>query len=209
MPRHLRDKIKGIRTITSKTLGVPKSPDGEPLCKWCLSIVEAPRRSWCSNHCVEQFNQLLDCPKKIFFKYEGKCSVCRVDVVKLQKQLDEIWDLYYRSESLRDKLEKSKDWEIEYQCQGKEYWQTKKDDVNLYNTMLENLNQLGNLHPHWLRKLKNGLYRPKRYKAYEIDHVIPISEGGATVTDNLRLMCTKCHHATSAELAERRRKRDV
>lgn len=206
IPSHLRLKISGVRTITSKSLGVYKNKEGHPLCKWCLSIVLAPRKQWCSDHCVKQFELLKECPKKIFFKYEGKCSVCDKDVVKLQNVLNSIWELYYRAEALREKLERSTQLEEEFPTKGSDYWKVKKSDVNMYQTMMVNLSEFDGVYPHWLRKMKTGLFRPKRHKAFEIDHVVPICEGGTTTSTNLRLLCTKCHEQTTAELKARRAK---
>jgi hypothetical protein len=205
VPKHLRDKIKGVRNITSKSLGHHKDKEGNTLCKWCLSVVERPRKFWCSDHCSQEFKRLQDCPKLVYFKYSGQCAVCQKDVTKLQKYLNEVWDLYYNAETLRLKLERAKEDEEKALFKGNEYWSVKKGDVDLYQTMLINLHQFGKQFPHWSKKLKSGLVRPKKYKAYHIDHVKPVCEGGTTTIDNLRLVCTKCSEALTAELMERRR----
>lgn len=208
VPYHLRSKLKGVRIVTSKSLGVFKNKEGQALCKWCLSVVEHPRRFWCSDHCSWQFELLKNCPKQVFYKYEGKCSVCRTDVVKLQNTLNEIWNLYHEADSLRQKLERSQTIEDEFPSKSSDYWKMKKADVNMYQTIMVNLSEIAGQYPSWLKHLRNGLFRPKHYKAFEIDHVRPICEGGTTTTDNLRLLCGACHCRTTAELEERRKKRE-
>lgn len=205
VPKHLRDKIRGVRSITSKVLGHYKNEDGKSLCKWCLSIVEPPRKSWCCSHCASEFKRLQDCSKLVYFKYAGQCSICRTDVTKLQQYLNEVWDLYYNAENLRLKLERAKSEEDCFLSKSNEYWSVKKVDVDLYQTMLINLHQFGKKFPNWSKKLKTGLYRPKKYKAFHVDHVKPVCEGGTTTIDNLRLVCTKCSENLTAELLERRR----
>jgi 5-methylcytosine-specific restriction endonuclease McrA len=52
----------------------------------------------------------------------------------------------------------------------------------------------------WRKSLKwhensvlTRMHNPK--PTYEIDHIIPFSEGGKTTYENLRLLCTPCHKA--------------
>ena len=40
-------------------------------------------------------------------------------------------------------------------------------------------------------------------EAYEIDHIIPLAEGGLTHPDNLRTLCVLCHQAETAKLRTR------
>ncbi len=42
---------------------------------------------------------------------------------------------------------------------------------------------------------------------HEIDHIIPVAEGGRNVASNLRLLCRRCHKGVSVALVNRLRKR--
>ena len=41
--------------------------------------------------------------------------------------------------------------------------------------------------------------RPVDEPDYQIDHIIPVVEGGKTTYENLRLLCTPCHKKRTAE----------
>lgn len=52
-----------------------------------------------------------------------------------------------------------------------------------------------------------GGYRQKiQQPTYEIDHIIPFSEGGKTTYPNLRLLCTPCHKSRTKAWHLSRRK---
>lgn len=42
---------------------------------------------------------------------------------------------------------------------------------------------------------------------HEIDHIVPVAEGGRNVASNLRLLCRRCHKGVSIELMKRLRRR--
>lgn len=42
---------------------------------------------------------------------------------------------------------------------------------------------------------------------YEIDHIVPVVEGGRNVASNLRLLCRRCHKGVSIDLMRRLRRR--
>ena len=55
----------------------------------------------------------------------------------------------------------------------------------------------------WCRSNKMQSYRTP----YEIDHIVPVSEGGGCCgLDNLRTVCVNCHKKLTAELAARNKK---
>lgn len=41
----------------------------------------------------------------------------------------------------------------------------------------------------------------------QVDHIVPLDEGGSDEDDNKRLLCDKCHAAKSSEEARRRARR--
>jgi len=49
-------------------------------------------------------------------------------------------------------------------------------------------------------------YSPDRLRLGEIDHIVPVCEGGSNMPENLRLLCAPCHKSETASLAKRRAK---
>lgn len=56
-----------------------------------------------------------------------------------------------------------------------------------------------------LRKIGGTLVGPT-YGLWQVDHIVPLVEGGQHSLDNMRLLCTRCHKAETAALASRRKK---
>jgi 5-methylcytosine-specific restriction endonuclease McrA len=59
------------------------------------------------------------------------------------------------------------------------------------------------LRPEMLRKLD---LHGARKTLWEVDHQLPLAEGGQHVMENLRTLCSACHAEETAKLARRRRK---
>lgn len=79
------------RYLSSDAFPYRKDADGKPLCRWCGGAVKPPRRSWCSQECVDAFliqsdgNALRD---HVFRRDGGICAKCGCDTGKLQRILD-------------------------------------------------------------------------------------------------------------------------
>lgn len=78
-PSHiLPDEFRFRRTITSRDL--PKTEPGH--CRWCGKPVVKPRRSWCSDACVNEFNIRFNTGHITFRVWErdkGVCAICGLD----------------------------------------------------------------------------------------------------------------------------------
>lgn len=57
--------------------------------------------------------------------------------------------------------------------------------------------RLERMEPHEHSKKFTRLYGPEPHG--ELDHIVPYSEGGATVDENLRLLCDTCHKKRTRE----------
>lgn len=49
-----------------------------------------------------------------------------------------------------------------------------------------------------------GFPRLARKHGHEIDHIIPFSQGGESIPENLRVLCIKCHLSQTRKLARKR-----
>jgi hypothetical protein len=79
-----------------------------------------------------------------------------------------------------------------------------------YADLLELLNEAKEDCPQYFAKKKTKKGHPPRlrsiYHAYEVDHLIPVSDGGTTTACNLQLLCIVCHDFKSAAATKRRAK---
>lgn len=65
--------VRGAYLIPQKVT----DKDGNPRCRWCLGPVEKPRRSWCSQKCVDEYNERAwPVLTGIIKERDGFCRIC-------------------------------------------------------------------------------------------------------------------------------------
>ena len=85
LPKHIATAIKGVRTITVKSLGrVLKGKNGKNLCRWCRGPLAGRRTSWCGSKCTDSFLQLQSCGSSILDRDKGRCQSCNCDVLEME-----------------------------------------------------------------------------------------------------------------------------
>ena len=96
-------------------------------CTWCGGPVAAPRRSWCSDACVEAFREAFDLSffrHRVHLRDRGVCSLCGCDTERLRRLVRRVrgregWDVYghlaahYRGLGFHDLLSRSQ-WEADH-----------------------------------------------------------------------------------------------
>jgi len=86
----LRDAMGKSRRGERRPGKPSRDADGRPLCVWCGSVVKPPRRSWCSDECVEQYRIRTD-PGFVRLKVEdrdhGICAHCGTDTERVRSDL--------------------------------------------------------------------------------------------------------------------------
>lgn len=78
---------KGRRWLTSEDFPHRKDDDGKPLCRWCGGAVAPPRRSWCGDECVHQYNLRTSgsyLRAQVFKRDRGVCAECGCDTKRLE-----------------------------------------------------------------------------------------------------------------------------
>lgn len=71
-------------------LPYPKDAEGRPLCRWCRKRVEPPRKSWCSDACVLEYQDRYDNRhqrRQVLKRDRGVCAGCGLDTVALAKRV--------------------------------------------------------------------------------------------------------------------------
>lgn len=129
-------------------------------CTWCGEGVKPPRRTWCSQACVDRYNltQPSLLRRKVRDRDKGVCSGCGLDTYRLRRVIQK--------------------------------WQRHRYGGS--ETRI--LNLLG-----WKTGRTTG-----HYDFWEMDHVIPIAEGGHPFDlRNLRTLCLNCHKQETAALRKR------
>ena len=89
-PLFLPDELRFTRFLSVRLIG---RPPGDKLCVWCWSPVRSPRRSWCSQECVEAYTvrssaQIVS--NRLFKRDKGVCAICHQDSVAVMRAKSEI-----------------------------------------------------------------------------------------------------------------------
>ena len=80
--------MSGRRYISSDAFPFRKDADGKPLCRYCGSPVKPPRRSWCSQECVDEFllrSSGSALRSAVFRRDKGICAACGCDAQKIER----------------------------------------------------------------------------------------------------------------------------
>lgn len=187
LPLHIQLKIQGVRNITAKTLGRPSKGH----CTWCLGEVKGKRRTWCSNSCVEAYNRLIAVPTTIPDRDGWKCAKCHQDIQELERARDYVRLLVGEIAQLEQRIAlPSPIVNIlgdPYDC----------EDKGRLRTLQHAVWTAANQYPGLFRTGATPQFKDRT--PYEIDHIIPVSQGGTTTADNLMLLCAGCHKLKTAQ----------
>lgn len=165
-----------------------KRPDGTYGCRGCGGDIPSRRQTWCSDACWEKHNPQLVIGA-VRRRDKGLCQMCGCDCAA------EFMRVCCGVEEARRfvwKIENMACWDVDWD-RGR--WVLRKPteiDVKARRRELEAA---------WLPKEQ---WASSTSRGYEIDHIIPHSEGGSMTEENLRTLCIPCHRKVTAEFAARR-----
>jgi 5-methylcytosine-specific restriction enzyme A len=176
-------------------------------CRWCGRMPENGRRTFCSEVCVHE-HKLRTQPEYaarcVLKRDHGVCSACGRDCLRLMADLQKA-----ALEAARERANES------HVCR-ESWWNPRawRSCGHPECVEMEAQNVLRALGPerlipdlldqHGIRKK----WRTLRYRLWEMDHILPVVEGGGDCgLDNLRTLCRWCHQKATNELAGRRKAR--
>ncbi len=169
-------------------------------CTWCGGPVKAPRRTWCSDACVREFDQRCDpnqLRRHVLKRDKGVCAACGLDTDALGRVLGRIRNARSGDRSLRVPC---------FSYKGR-YRKNKRGRKNRRRRA-----RYRGLAPRWRR---NGpLYCWVRARGFDsidnlwqADHIVPVIEGGGLCgLDGYQTLCVPCHKRDTAALARRRKR---
>jgi 5-methylcytosine-specific restriction endonuclease McrA len=163
---------------------LPKGPNGRALCRQCGVEVPKGRLTFCSDSCVDEWKVRTNpghARRLVFNRDHGVCAICGLDTERLRKELR---DLLYADRNHR----------------GERLNSYRKPSANRYELLLETpfTRRLDLCRMPWrLRLLCNSFW--------EMDHIIPVIEGGGCCgLSGLRTLCWRCHARETRYLKGRR-----
>lgn len=152
---------------------------GNPVCRYCGSLVPKPRRTFCSSRCVDEWKirrSASEVRLQVFRRDKGICAVCGLDTVAAKKKIYDLWDAIDKHihPSQRDKKQKNI---------------AKHLDI-------------------WCDRLRAGSWRRIILRTiWEAHHIHPVIEGGGQCgLDGYATMCSGCHLKETNGLRRRLRK---
>lgn len=173
-----------------------KREDGTPQCRECGKErpPKALWRTWCSDECVEAYKVRAwpaHAAMRAHERDKGVCALCRVDTEKLSAWINKLPHPY--------EAQTRREWHGVLYGRRDRFTDANSHGAKLGRHRHRALTLLGRL---WGVKLSINSH------LCEIDHVVPVAEGGGGCgLENLRTLCRRCHRIESAALNNRLRNR--
>lgn len=150
---------------------------GHRKCRGCNSDVPKARATWCSNECFDKFEPSrvrLACKNRD----NGVCCICGVDTKRMRARFD----------AARFEFGPNRN---HYYGSGGFDKQAFERAVTIFERRRTQRNKAGENRRR--RMLAEGWPVHSCRNWWEMDHIIPYSEGGLTVLENVRTLCVVCH----------------
>lgn len=83
---------RSIASAPFDNKGAGRGPNGRPRCRWCGVEVSPPRRTWCSQRCVDEFlvrKGDARAVRIVFARDRGVCGLCGLDTESIRLRLRE------------------------------------------------------------------------------------------------------------------------
>jgi 5-methylcytosine-specific restriction protein A len=183
------------RLDTTSRFDGQRGPNGFRLCRQCGTECDSKRKTFCAQPCVEQW-KLERWPAvqrcAVEERDRGVCQRCGLCIGRIED----------RAKALHKRLAR-----LTY---GRRWPQSAPEQAERDLARAErNASRLGRALARYGVRYQ---FRRRGYVSHvphlwEMDHKVPLAEGGTNALDNLRTLCIPCHRKVTAELAGRRAKR--
>lgn len=172
-------------------------------CTWCKIEVKHPRRTWCSDKCVYEY-QIRTNPRIIRSEVRKRdrsvCQGCGLDCLWLARFLRSLESLQVKSIESAQLLR----W-----VETKSGWFPTRH-LHTVEGYVDHPTPSYWSWRMWFCQEVLGLSRAdaRRRSYWEADHIVPVVEGGGRLgLENLQTLCLWCHRAKSAHDGRRRKRR--
>ena len=173
-------------------------------CRWCGKKVKKPRRTWCSQECVDKYRIRSDpgfVRSQVKKRDKGICALCGVDTLALGRELRDIESRANQALGKRGEYRNGPDGAFDWF----DYSPDERAGRRAAAAWLK-------AEASWIlqqRGIEPGAFPTSFQTPWEADHIVPVAEGGGGCgLDNYRTLCVPCHKSESARLAAyRARKR--
>lgn len=158
---------------------LPRGVNGRALCRQCRTETKPPRRTFCSDECVERWKERTDVGfqrLQVWKRDGGVCRLCGLDIQRLMTRVDQLeTKLRFRESS----------WPLRPP-------RTRMIAFQRRRRLREILVRMG------FAKAKGLLPH-----LWEMDHIVPVVRGGGGCDlSNLRVLCRPCHRTVTRELKQ-------
>lgn len=144
------------------------------ICRWCGKDVKPPRRSWCSQECVDHYlirSSPAEVRRQIVKRDHGVCALCRFDC----EGAEDLNNRWRRVPGLTAREQRGLARELFYYLKARGFRITGPPERWHNSTSL-----------------------------WEADHIVPVAEGGGQCDlSNYRTLCQPCHRAETTALQRR------
>lgn len=188
-PRH----IQGGRCDPRK---LPKGPNGRCLCRQCGTEVNPPRRTFCSQACVQLWTIRTGSGVVRFIRKRDKgiCALCGLDCEALKRQLGKILKALAPEPRLRPAPD---DYFDEYTMTTAWHERVAAHEARRKAARAAMKAAAAEF------KARHGIPQ-HRSRFWDIDHIVPVAEGGGDAgPEGLRTLCLACHKQATARLLAR------
>lgn len=159
---------------------------GRVLCRWCRKPVSPPRKTWCSQICVDEYLSRAQWPvmRQRIIERDKICQLCG------GHSYDQGLGNRYRIPIAYDLPEDKR----------------LASDLDGWAVFTHHQGRWASPHESRVRRFakeQDGVWDPGSYCVlevkWEVDHIIAVKDGGTDDPSNLRLLCVPCHKKVSAD----------
>jgi len=185
---------------------LPRGPNGRALCRLCAEEVPTSRRTFCGHACVHSWKLKTDPSyqrEHVWIKDLGACRLCQHDLKKTVKRFQKVARVL--TSEAPSKTASYETWPLGPRIPAIETMTQERDRIRSYKSNYARRKRVVAIWTCWTgRSAEWTVMKFKLSQAWDMDHEVPLIEGGTNDMTNLRVLCRPCHKRVTKELAGRR-----